>query len=562
MLTSRLKVRLCFLAASAAIASAASANTQTAWSNPLLRDVPVTAKAFISIDLSGSDKALTTVLKLVEGVSGSSLNKAAAGALAMLNLPKAAQDAFAKDFDRRAVAYYDPTAAGGAMQQGAVLVLGLKPGNTMAAALKADTQHDIDGISYADFKDAEAHVEGNTLLLTLSPKNFPGALKPLRGGAHIGAVQLSHLSDSIEPTAEVIGWMDSDTIMSTSASAVTGAASEVGLTTGKSFGFSLGLHPKGVSLAVGPLHFSLSGKPLNLLQFRPLPNQFVRTLPGGAYLLTCLANPWPLVDRMNLTSKAPDSVRSMIEGLKGSVRGNYVLGLYPTRLNNGSPEGIDVLMELRPNEGNDPAGSLGKLMGAIKKAFLPGDINVFESFHIDGAEHAYRLNKVVASLMRAGLKSALGSVQGMGSSDALLREKNLVFAGVGSNVLVATSEPVLRKAVAALKYGSNALAYDPKFGELALDGAKPTHFVIAASLTRSLSFVTKMLTSMGGKDGSKSVAPGGVPIAMLTGFLGTWPDPLMLRLSIQNSGLSGRLFLPVDFETLASFAAMGMKASR
>ena len=62
-------------------------------------------------------------------------------------------------------------------------------------------------------------------------------------------------------------------------------------------------------------------------------------------------------------------------------------------------------------------------------------------------------------------------------------------------------------------------------GELALDGAKPTHFVIAASLTRSLSFVTKMLTSMGGKDGSKSVAPGGVPIAMLTGFLGTCPDP-------------------------------------
>jgi len=556
MVSSSLKVRISSVAAFVAVASVASANTPTAWSNPLLRDVPASAKGFISIDLSGSDKALTSVLKLVEGATGSSLSQAAAAALTML--PKAAQDAFAKNFDRRAVTYYNPTGAGDDAQTAAVLVLGLKPGHTMSAALKADTQHDIDGISYADFKDVVVHVEGNTLLLTPSPKNFPEAVKPLRGGPHLRAAAFTHISDSVEPTAEVIGWMDSGTIMS--AAAGSGVASDIGLTTGKSFGFSLGLHPKGVSLAVGPLQFSFAGKPLNLSAFRPFPDQFLRTLPGGAYLLTCLANPWPLADKYSLTGKLPESVRSMIDGLKGAVRGNYVLGVYPTRLNNGSPEGVDLLMELRPNEGNDPAGSLGKLMGVIKKAFLPGDISVFESFHVNGADHAYRLNKVVASLMRAGLKSATKSAGG--GTDALLREKDLVFAGVGANVLVATSEPVLRKAVAALKYGTNALAYDPKFGELAKDGAKPTQFIFAVSITRSLAFATKILSSMGGKNAAKSVAPGGVPIAMITGFLGAWPDPLMLRLSIQNSGLSGRLFLPVDFATLASFAQVGMKPSR
>jgi hypothetical protein len=315
-----------------------------------------------------------------------------------------------------------------------------------------------------------------------------------------------------------------------------------------------------LSLAVGPLEFNVGGKPFKLSQFRPLPEEFPRTLPGGAYLLTCVANPWPLVDQMNLGAKVPKNVQGMLGGLVSLVRGNYILGVYPTRMTHGSPEGVDLLMELRPNEGNNPAASLNKLMTTVNKAFLPGDVNAFESFSVAGADHAYRLNKFVASLLRAGLKTSLGKI-GNGS-DALLREKNLVFAGVGPNVLVATSEPVLRKAVAALKYGASSLAYDPKFGELAQDGAKPTQFVFAVSLTRTLTFVTKLLSTAGGKGGAKSIAPAGLPLDMISGFLAAWPDPLMLRISVHGNGASGRLFLPVDFETLASFAQGGKKPSR
>ncbi|HLK15838.1 MAG TPA: hypothetical protein VKT78_13625 [Fimbriimonadaceae bacterium] len=530
----------------------AIANTPTPWSNPLLNDVPAGAKGLVSIDLAGKQKPLTSVLKLVEGVGGNNLGKLAASGLTAMKLPKEVQDAIEKSWDRRAVLYVD-IAPGQKPQDGTVLLLGLTSSGPMTDALRATGGHDIDGVAYSDLKDTIAHIEGNTLVLALNPKSLPSALKPFRGAPHIGSKELGHLSDAIEPTAEVVGWMDTDTAMSVNP----GATPLVNLTTGKSFGFSLGLHAKGVSLSVGPLDLQMGGKPLGLSQFRPLPDRYMNTLPGGAYLLTCLANPWPLVDKFNLTGSAPKEVKGTIEHIKGMIRGNYVLGLYPTRLNNGTPEGVDLLMELRPNEGNDPAASMQQLMGTVKKMFLPGDVNVFESFKVPGADHAYRLNHVVASLLRAGLKSTM---KGAGIPDSLLKEKNLVFAGVGSNIVVATSEPVLRKAVAALKFGSNALAYDPKFTELAQD-AKPVHFVLAASLTRTLTMIAGALTA-DSKNKHKYSIPEGTPLDMVSGFLKMWPDPLLLRLSVQHSGLSGRIFLPVDFDMLAMLATMGGKPSR
>ena len=263
---------------------------------------------------------------------------------------------------------------------------------------------------------------------------------------------------------------------------------------------------------------------------------------------------------MGAMGKIPKEVKGMFDEIKGAIRGNYVFGIYPTRMRKGSPEGVDLLMELRPNEGNNPVASLTKLMGMIKKAFLPGDASVFESFHIAGAQHAYRLQKAVASLVRAGLKTSMKSIGG--GADELLREKNLVFAAVGHNVLVATSEPVMRKAVAALKYGRSSLASDPKFSELAQDGSRPTQFVIAVSLTRTLNFVSRAFATFGGKNGAKSMAPSGIPVDMITGLLGSWPDPLMFRLSVQNGGVSARFFLPIGFDTLASFTQGAKKPSR
>jgi hypothetical protein len=36
----------------------------------------------------------------------------------------------------------------------------------------------------------------------------------------------------------------------------------------------------------------------------------------------------------------------------------------------------------------------------------------------------------------------------------------------------------------------------------------------------------------------------------------------MVRFSIQHNGISGKVFLPVDFSTLAMLGQMGMKPSR
>ncbi|MHB8637309.1 MAG: hypothetical protein ACYC96_12640 [Fimbriimonadaceae bacterium] len=546
MLSLYLKLRSFMVATLLGTAILASANTPMPWSNPLLRYVPAAAKAFLSIDLAGTNHALVTVLKLAEIGGGSSINQVAASGLGMLHLPKPLQDEFAKDWNRRAVAYYNPAGAGRPMANAVVMVLGLKSAPDMAAALLGGAQSDSGGIAYTDFKGVVARIEGDTLLLSLDARNLGEAVKPYRGGLHLNFANLRHVSESIESTAEVIGWTDSNTAISAA------PASNLLLKTGQSFGFSLGLHPHGVSLAVGPLQFGVGGTPLDFSQFRPLPERLLHTLPGGAYLLTCLANPWPIADRMNLTSRAPKNVRRMMQRVQNAVRGDYVLGVYPTRLVRGNPEGVDLLMELRPTEGNDPAESLNRLMSAVKRAFLPGDVSAFEPIHISGADRAYRLNAVIASLLRAALKLSMGAVGG--GADPLLREKNLTFAAVGSNILVATSEPVLRKAVEALKFGSSALAYDPKFGELAQDSVHPTQFILALSLTRSLTFVTKMLSTLGAKAGAKSLASVTAPLAMISGFMVSWPDPLMLRVSVQHAGISARLYIPVNFDILAQLA--------
>lgn len=543
------------LAAVASVAMLSGANTNAPWSNPLLHAMPSGTKAFISVDLSGSQRPLASVLKLVEGAGGTNLGQLAASGMAMLNLPKEVQDAFAKGTDKRAVAYYDP-ANGGGLPNAVVLVLGLIPGNSVAEALKPTATHEIDGVAYSDFKTAEAHVEGNSLILVENPKYLPAAVKPLRGGFHFATGRLADVESSIESTAEIVGWMDPNTVMSAAVPA--SASKSVSIATGRSFGFSLGLHKSGVSFAMGPIGANLPGTPIDLSVFKPLPPQFTYTLPGGPYFLTCLADPWPLLKKLGTSAHADKSFKSMLSGVENEIQGNYVVGLYPTRLKQGTPEGIDLLLELRPNEKARKGDALAKLKHLMAQ-FLQGDSKVFEPIKVSGADHAYRLNSILAGVMRTGLKTSMKSAGPVG--DALIKDKNIVFAGVGGNVVVATSEPVLRKAVAALKFGKNALAYDPKFAELSTDPSKPTHFVLALSLTRALTLVSKTIVAMGDK-GASSLIPSGLPIAFLGGLVSAWPDPLMLKLSMANEGLSGRLFVPVDFDTLTMFGQGGAKTNR
>jgi hypothetical protein len=278
----------------------------------------------------------------------------------------------------------------------------------------------------------------------------------------------------------------------------------------------------------------------------------LNTLPGGAYVITCLANPWPAAEHFKLLDNLDSSVKSAISSASTGIRGDYVIGLYPTQLKSGHPKGIDLLLELRPTEGNNPVAEFNRLIKSITGNFSKNDVPIFESFKVDGADHAYRLNKGVASLLRMALRT--GMQADSKSFGSLVDNKNLVFANVGHNVLIATSEAVLRKAVGALKFGRSPLAADPKYTELARDGAKPTQFVLAASLTRSASF---LMSEFGGaKMGGKPLIPMDGAIGMLKGLLSVWPDPLLLRFSIIQNGLSARIFVPLAFDELGNSLPM------
>lgn len=497
--------------------------------NPLIAGVPKNATAFLSIDLSGKSESLQSVFRLIEKAGHSSLGTAAAHGLEMLQFKPDLAKAVAAQMNWRAMVYIDAKNGHAGIEKSAVLLVGLKHGAPVARVLSGSPMQRTGDLAYRQASTAVgAKVVGNTLVLALDPRSLPSAVKTLRRGPHIAAPG----GDSIEPGAEIVAWVvGSDSMLS-----IHPGRRDLGF--GAGAGFSLALRPKGVSLCVGPIQPDKSIRKA-LAGLRPLPSRLVRHLPGGPYLITCLANPMPLLRSQLHKSGSNAKDLAMVAPFLSS---NLVVGLYPTKMIHGSPSGLDLLLECQSTAGNDPGRAVRRLIAKAKKAH-GGDQPVIESFSLPGATIAYRLSKATASGLRSALHSGPG-LQG-GRLGKLVDGKNLECAIVGRSVILATSDPVLRKAVIALRYGRNSLAGDGKFAEMTRD-PHSAGMLLGISLTRALTGAAGLL-----KDSSAVKQ-----LKVVTDLAATWPDPLFLRISANGKGISGRLFVPIDFKALSALVKL------
>lgn len=535
------------MAATLALPGLAHANSST-FTNPLVRGVPSSALGFVSIDLGTRSKQLTDLLKIVARSTHSSLGPLAASGLKMLGASDKTVKAVGAQMDSRVVIYatnVDPGALAdpGKLMKDLVVLVGLKNGAPVQKSLTGSPSHLANGFHVVELAPGtDARVEGNTLILGQNPANIAGAVKALRGGPRLATRQMAAIAaNTIETDAQILAWAPK---MATGKAATT--RNSVSLTTGPYIGFSIALRPKGFSICGGPMKLS-SLADSDFRKLRTLPSDYVRRLPSGAYMVIAIANPWPVLQANHALSPPSGDYAKLL----GSLSGDLTIGLYPSQLKQNKAQGLDLLVELHPSEGNAAAHILRSMLAVTQKETLPGDEPVVQKFHLAGATAAYRMNKGLASMMHSTIRSMIDSAK----ANSLIVGKNLVFATVGKNIIFSSSEATLRRAVRAATTGAGSLAADPQYAELASDARMHRSTVtLAISPTHVIEGVSDLI--------SRVKIPGiqSKDVKQYRQLLAGWPSPLFVRLTVVNQALSARLFIPIDIaQLLKTSGPLGVK---
>lgn len=284
---------------------------------------------------------------------------------------------------------------------------------------------------------------------------------------------------------------------------------------------------------------------------KPLGVAFLDAMPRGAYGFWAIAQPGAIaaLAGKDLDDPAKEMKKEIDLDLRADILpalgGNVAVGFYPSL---GVDAGIDLLVSVDDSNGADPAALARKLEGVLtrqieKDGSVKGPWKV--SVPAEGAEE-YSLADHQTNEMQKGVRDAEKSFF---RPLTLSKGKTIAWAAVGHNVLLATSQDLLNKAVFARRNPSAAVGIsgDTAFGEnrkAAADG----QFSLAISMSRLAEGMRNTIDPS-----HMSPEEAGYYRKTLALFDAT-TEPLAMRSTISPGGhYTGYTSIPLDWSKLPGF---------
>ena len=286
---------------------------------------------------------------------------------------------------------------------------------------------------------------------------------------------------------------------------------------------------------------------------KPLGATFLDAMPRGAYGFWAVAQPGSIaaLAGKDLDEPAKDLKKETDLDLKADVLpalgGNMAIGFYPSL---GVDAGIDLLVSVDDTNGADPATLARKLEGILTKE-IEKDKSIKGPWKVpvpaEGAEE-YRLADHETNEMQKGARDAEKSFF---RPFTLAKGKTVAWATVGNNVLLATSQDLLNKAVFARRNPSAAVGIsgDTAFGEnrkAAADG----QFSLAISMSRLAEGMRNTI------DPSHMSPEQATYYRKTLSLFDATTEPLAMRSAIAPGGhYTGYTSIPLDWSKLPAFFA-------
>lgn len=307
----------------------------------------------------------------------------------------------------------------------------------------------------------------------------------------------------------------------------------------------------------------------------PIDKKLYSRLPAGAYGFFAFAQPGAYYEAkddpaLGLTTQDKKSLDdglnsfeketglSIQKDLVVGLKGNLTLAVYPAReAMTGIPDGLIMLDDAN---GADPATMITKIKSTILAQSRKDAASApqFTSVQRDGAV-VWSLDEKSQQGLRqtSGLEPRPdprmpfdgGRSGSAGTMAPKGEKKKLLFATVGKSVLIASSESLLNRAIAAYNTGSSTLETDPAYMPLLkrLTVGAQNVFVVAAP-----DVMERLKPTMAGEF-SDPQGPKEEDVVKLFGSRG---NGLVISQGNDGHTLTGNLFFPLDYEAAIHLASV------
>ncbi|HLK60627.1 MAG TPA: DUF3352 domain-containing protein [Chthonomonadaceae bacterium] len=310
----------------------------------------------------------------------------------------------------------------------------------------------------------------------------------------------------------------------------------------------------------------------------PVDKKLYSRLPGGAYGLLVLSQPGRYYEAKNdsLGLSAEDK-KQMDEGLNSfeketgisiekdlvaGLKGDLALVVYPAReAMTGIPDGLIILDDAN---GANPAGMVEKVKSAIAIECKKNDTDApkFQSVKRNGAE-VWTLDEKSQQALRqsSGIEPAPGApaesdpMKDAGSTekrDAKGEKKQLLFATIGKSVVVASSQSLLDRDIAAYNSGSAALDKDPNYTTLLKQVPEDSQNVF-------LMAVPDVMERLRPEMASSYTDPHGPKVDDVVKMFGPRGSGLVFSQGHEGQIVTGNLFVPLDYEDVIHLISLANK---
>ncbi len=286
----------------------------------------------------------------------------------------------------------------------------------------------------------------------------------------------------------------------------------------------------------------------------PLRPDLLQAIPQGAYGMTAVSQPSNFIrtfEEESGDSKAVDEARKGArEGLgvdldtdiTPALDGDAIIAAYPCEGQEAG--GIDFLAVLDDSNGADPAGVARKVQEYINKKI--GSDGKYQKLYEGSADgNRFLLAPDIAKDMQGSIGKGMEHTPA--HRDMLIKDKTMAWAYAGHAVIVASSESLLDRAVAAYQTHSGGLDSDARL--LAAAPRNGAQQLLAVSVSRVAQGIENTIdtSSMAKKD-----------VDTLEGVLGAFKalaQPLDIQSTMGPQGLAqGSLFVPLDYDKLIDLA--------
>ena len=280
----------------------------------------------------------------------------------------------------------------------------------------------------------------------------------------------------------------------------------------------------------------------------PIGSSLLAALPRGAYGFIATAQPGPAVALAGkeLDEPSKEFNKEMELDLKNDVLpalgGNVAIGLYPGVTTEG---GLDILVSIDEANGADPATLAKKLEKTLDGKMEEG--GKAQEWKVEGhTADGTMMSRLADEPVEEMQKALAGVEKSFFKPLSLSKGKTVAWATVGRSVLLATSQPLLDRAVASRKAPSAATGLS---GDSAL-GARPAEaadgqFALAISMRRLAEGIRNTV------DASHMSVDTAKTYRKALSLYDTTTEPLAIRAKMGADGrYSGYVSIPFDWSKL------------